>query len=107
MGTVSKLTRKYEGPFRVKKRVGEVAYELELPHHMHMKHLVFHMSQLKRCRLDADHPKRAELPRGSVGIVDKPGLELDNILSYITTGIGCHMKRENLVRWKNASKEES
>ncbi len=43
-GTVRKLTRKYEGPFQAKKRVGEVTYELELPHHMHMKHLVFHMS---------------------------------------------------------------
>ena len=103
-GTTSKLTRNYEGPFRVKKRVGEVAYELELLHHMHMKHPVFHMSQLKRCRLDAE---RVELPRGLVGIVDKPGLELDKILSYKTTGIGCHMKWEYLIRWKNAPEEES
>jgi len=91
----------------VKKRVGEVSYELELPHHRHMKHLVFHMSQLKRCRLDADHPERAEPPRGPGEIMDKLGLELDKILSYITTGIGFHMKWEYLVRWKNASEEES
>jgi len=106
-GTASKLTRKYEGPFRVKKKVGEIAYELELPHHMHMKHLVFHVSQLKRCRLDSDHPESAEPPRGPAGIVDKPGLELEKILSYRTTGFGCHMKREYLVRWKNAPEEES
>ena len=81
-GTTSKLTRKYEGPFQVKKRVGEVAYELELPHHMHMKHPVFHMSQLKRCRLDANHPERAKPPRGPAMIVDKPNLELDKILSF-------------------------
>ena len=80
--------------------MGEFAYELELPHHMHMKHQVFHTSQLKRCRLDADHPERVEPPRGLARIVDKPGLELDKILSYRTTGIGCHMKREYLVRWK-------
>jgi len=93
-GTAAKLTRKYEGPFRVKKPVGEVDYELELPHHMHMKHPVFHVSQLKRCRLDSDHLERAEPPRGPAGIVDKPHLELEKILSYRTAGIGCHQKRE-------------
>ena len=91
----------------MKKRVGEVAYEVELLHHMHMKHPVFHMSHLKRCRLDVDHRERVEPPRGPVEIVDKQGLELDKILSYRTTGIGCHMKREYLVRWKNAPEEES
>lgn len=91
----------------MKKRVGEVSYELELLHHMHMKHPIFHMSQLKRCRLDADQPERVEPTRGPAGIVDKPGLELDKILSYKTTGIGCHIKWEYLVRWNNAPEEES
>jgi len=76
----------------VKKKVGEVAYELELPHHMHMKHPIFHVSQLKRCRLDSDHPERAEPSRGPAGIVDKPGLELEKILSVRTIGIGYHMR---------------
>jgi len=35
--------------------------------------LVFHVSQLKRCRLDLDHPERAEPSRGPAKIVDKPG----------------------------------
>jgi len=91
----------------VKKRVGEVAYELELPCHMHMKHPVFHLSQLKRCRLDSDHPERAEPSRGPAGIVDKPGLELEKILSLKTIGVGCHMRREFLCRWKNAPEEKS
>ena len=106
-GTTGKLTRKYEGLFRVKKKVGEVAYELELPHHMHMKHPVFHVSQRKRCRLDSDHPKRVEPPRGPAGIVDRPGLELEKLSDFRTRGIGCHMRREFLCRWKNAPEEES
>lgn len=106
-GTTSKLTRKYEGPFRVKKRVGEVSYELELPRHMHMKHPVVHVSQLKRCRLDSDHPEKFEPTRGPVEIVDKPGLELEKIFRLRTTGVGCHMRREFLCRWKNAPEEES
>ena len=107
MGTARLFTRKYEGPLQVKKRVGEVAYELELPRHMHMKHPVFHMSQLKRCRLDADHPERAEPPKGLARIADKPDLKLEKILSFSTTGIGCHMKQEFLIRWKNAPEEQS
>jgi len=106
-GTTGKLTRKYEGPFRVKKKVGEVAYELELPHHMHMKHPIFHVSQLKRCQLDSDHPEAVEPLRGPAGIMDRPGLELEKILSLRTRGIGCHMRREFLCRLKNAPEEES
>ena len=87
--------------------MGEVSYELELAYHMHMKHPIFHMSQLKRCKLDIDHLERAKLPRGPAGIVDNLDLELEKILSFRTIGIGCHMKREYLVRWKNASEEES
>jgi len=91
----------------VKKRVGEVAYEMELPRHMHMKHPVFHVSQLKRCRLDSDHPERVEPMRGPAGIVDRPGLELEKILSLRTTRVGCHMRREFLCRWKDAPEEDS
>lgn len=87
--------------------MGEVAYEMELPHHMHMKHPIFHMSYLKRCRLDADHLERAKPSRGPVGIMDKPGLELDNILSYKTTGISFHMKQEYLVKWKMHQRRKS
>eukprot|EP00253_Pinus_taeda_P026665 PITA_26665 len=106
-GTTNKLTRKYEGPFRIKKKVGEAAYELELPRHMNMKHPVFHVSQLKRCRLDSDHPERVEPTRGPAGIVDKPGLELEKIVSLRTTGVGCHRRREFLCRWKDTPEEES
>ena len=106
-GTTGKLTRKYEGPFQVKKKVGEVANELELPRHMHMKHPVFHVSQLKKCRLDLDHPERVELPRGPAGIVDRLGLELEKLVDLKTRGIGCHRRREFLCRWKNAPEEES
>jgi len=106
-GTTGKLMQKYEGPFRVKKKVGEVAYELELPRHMHMKHPVFHVSQLKKCRLDSYHPERVEPPRGPAGIVDRPGLELEKLVDLRTRGIGCHRRREFLCRWKNAPEEES
>ena len=104
-GTARSLTRRYEGPFQVKKWVGEVAYELELLHHMHMRHPIFHISQLKKCRLDAEHPDRVEPPRGPAMIVDRPNLVLEKILDLWTTRLRSNMRWEFLIRWKDALEE--
>jgi hypothetical protein len=44
-----KLSPRFIGPFRVFRRVGEMAYQLELPDNLSDVHNVFHVSQLKRC----------------------------------------------------------
>jgi hypothetical protein len=44
-----KLSPRFIGPFRIFRRVGEMAYQLELPDHLSDVHDVFHVSQLKRC----------------------------------------------------------
>jgi hypothetical protein len=44
-----KLSPRFIGPFLILKRVGEVAYQLELPDHLADVHNVFHVSQLKKC----------------------------------------------------------
>ncbi|XP_066365133.1 uncharacterized protein [Miscanthus floridulus] len=44
-----KLAPRYVGPFKVLKRCGEVAYQLELPENLSGVHDVFHVSQLKKC----------------------------------------------------------
>jgi hypothetical protein len=47
-----KLAPRYIGPYKVLKRVGAVAYRLELLEELSDIHPVFHVSQLRRCLKD-------------------------------------------------------
>ncbi|GJU24518.1 putative reverse transcriptase domain-containing protein [Tanacetum coccineum] len=47
-----KLSPRFIGPFKILKRVGEVAYVLELPKEMRGIHNTFHVSYLKKCLAD-------------------------------------------------------
>jgi hypothetical protein len=44
-----KLSPRFIGPYKILKRVGEVAYQLELPDQLVDVHDIFHVSQLKKC----------------------------------------------------------
>ncbi|WMV32362.1 hypothetical protein MTR67_025747 [Solanum verrucosum] len=52
-----KLSPQYIGPYRITKRIGNVAYELELPQELAVVHPVFHISMLKKC-IDLDRQVR-------------------------------------------------
>ncbi|WMV51556.1 hypothetical protein MTR67_044941 [Solanum verrucosum] len=51
-GKKEKLSPRYIEPYRISKRMGNVAYELELPQELATIHLVFHISMLKKCMGD-------------------------------------------------------
>ncbi|WMV58946.1 hypothetical protein MTR67_052331 [Solanum verrucosum] len=51
-GKKGKLSPRYIGPYRISKRIGNVAYELELPLELATVHPVFHISMLKKCMGD-------------------------------------------------------
>ncbi|GKB17492.1 putative reverse transcriptase domain-containing protein [Tanacetum coccineum] len=51
-GKRGKLNPRYVGPFKVIKRVGTVAYKLELPQQLSRVHNTFHVSNLKKCLSD-------------------------------------------------------
>jgi hypothetical protein len=44
-----KLSPRYVGPYLIVKRIGKVAYKLELPPELAGVHPVFHVSQLRKC----------------------------------------------------------
>lgn len=56
--TSHKLSKRFYGPFRILKRIGPVAYELELPVTARI-HPVFHISMLKLCK---GHPSTQVSP---------------------------------------------
>ncbi|WMV23820.1 hypothetical protein MTR67_017205 [Solanum verrucosum] len=51
-GKKGKLSPRYIGPYRIAKRIGNVAYELELPQELAAVHSVFHISMLEKCMGD-------------------------------------------------------
>ncbi|GJV68803.1 putative reverse transcriptase domain-containing protein [Tanacetum coccineum] len=51
-GKRGKLNPHYIGPFRIIKRIGPVAYHLELPQELSRVHNVFHVCNLKKCLSD-------------------------------------------------------
>ncbi|GJR11534.1 putative reverse transcriptase domain-containing protein [Tanacetum coccineum] len=51
-GKRGKLNPRYVGPFKVLKKVGAIAYKLELPQELSRVHNTFHVSNLKKCYSD-------------------------------------------------------
>ncbi|KAI3815782.1 hypothetical protein L1987_15464 [Smallanthus sonchifolius] len=51
-GKRGKLNPRYVGPFKMVKRIGPVAYQLDLPEGLSGVHDAFHVSNLKKCLAD-------------------------------------------------------
>ncbi|WMV25578.1 hypothetical protein MTR67_018963 [Solanum verrucosum] len=66
-----KLNPHYVGPYQILRRIGKVAYEVDLPNDLASVHPVFHVSLLKKCVGD------------STSIVCLEGLEVKENLSYV------------------------
>ncbi|WMV37824.1 hypothetical protein MTR67_031209 [Solanum verrucosum] len=65
-GKKGKLSPRYIGPYRISKRAGKVAYELELPQELVAVHPIFHISMLKNCMGDPS----IIIPTEDIGIKD-------------------------------------
>ncbi|WMV42949.1 hypothetical protein MTR67_036334 [Solanum verrucosum] len=103
-GKKGKLSPWYIGPYRIAKRIGNVAYELELPQDLAAVHPVFHISMLKKCIGDPS----LILPTESIKINDNLSYEevpvqiLDRQVRRLRTKDIASVK----VLWRNQVVEE-
>ena len=97
------LVRKYEGPFPIAKRVGNVSYKVELPSRLRL-HPVFHASCLKPYHGDAEDTERGPQTRAPLGVSTSYDKEAELILDVRTVRKkNCRPSREYLVKWKDCS----
>ncbi len=101
------LVRRYEGPFRVLKRVGKVAYKLDLPKKLKL-HPVFHVSMLKPFHEDRDDASRAESSRAPIGAKAAYDRDVERVLAdRVMRKRWCKPKREYLMQWKGLPESEA
>ncbi|WMV33502.1 hypothetical protein MTR67_026887 [Solanum verrucosum] len=70
-GKKGKLSPQYIYPYKISQRIGNVAYELELPQDLAAVHPIFHVSMLKKCMGDPS----LIIPTEDIGIKDSLSYE--------------------------------
>ena len=91
-----KLMPRYVGPFKIKKRISEVAYELELPAAVRRVHPIFHVSLLRPYPVNAAG-RRPDQPMPL--LLDEEGdwYEVEAVIAdRMSRG-----KRQYLIKWTN------
>ncbi|WMV23992.1 hypothetical protein MTR67_017377 [Solanum verrucosum] len=104
-GKKGKLSPQYIGPYRITKRIGNVAYELELPQELAAVHSVFHISTLKKCMGDPS------LITPTENIRIKDSLSYEEIPVQILDRQVCKLRTKEVASikalWRNQFVEEA
>ncbi|CAN6712631.1 unnamed protein product [Malus baccata var. baccata] len=104
-GKRGKLSPRYIGPYVITERVGEVAYQLELPPELSKVHNVFHVSKLRHYISDPSH------------VIPPQPLEINQDLTYDEEPVTILDWKDKVLRnktvslvkvlWRNHSVEEA
>ncbi|XP_009627165.1 uncharacterized protein [Nicotiana tomentosiformis] len=86
-GKKGKISPRFIGPYRILKRIGEVAYKLELPALMTLVHPIFHVSMLRGYVPDPAHIVSPEVVEINDGLTydEEPVEILDRQVSRLRT----------------------
>ena len=98
--------RKYEGPFSIISKIGNVAYKVETPAWMKKVHLVFHVNNLKPYHPDVEDATGNQLTEGEFKIKLHKKIA-EEILAGITVTVQMKQKKEYHVKWKWLGDEET
>lgn len=97
------MAARYYGPFKISQRIGQVAYQLELPSYSKF-HPVLHVSQLKRAV--GDTPVSPTLPTQLTAECELV-VEPEQVLEVRQVQSGTGVKLEALIQWKDLSGYEA
>ncbi|WMV49419.1 hypothetical protein MTR67_042804 [Solanum verrucosum] len=93
-GKKEKLSPRYIVPYRISKRIVNVAYELELPSELAAVRPVFHISMMKKCMGDPS----LIIPSEDIGIKDS--LSYEKIPTQILDRQVCKLRAEEVASVK-------
>ncbi|MCO5607155.1 hypothetical protein L7F22_061348 [Adiantum nelumboides] len=102
-GPTPKLSSRFCGPFKILRRVGFMAYKLELPANSRV-HPVFHVSRLRQRLLREDNIIDQEV---LVDFIEPPNLphEPERISDSHDLRTRHHVRHQVLVKWKDRPEE--
>ncbi|XP_070028766.1 uncharacterized protein [Nicotiana sylvestris] len=104
-GKKGKLSPRCIGPYRIMRRIRQVAYELELPQELVVVHLVFHVSMLKKFMGDPS----LMVPTEVIGVKDSLSYE-ETLVAILDRQI-CKLRTKEIasvkVLWRNQKVEEA
>ncbi|KAG8367928.1 hypothetical protein BUALT_Bualt16G0123700 [Buddleja alternifolia] len=105
-GRDPRLMQKYIGPLPIIKRIGKVAYKVELPPWC-KTHNVHHVSQLKPYSADQEDDSRNQPDRPQLELKKTGKRVVEAILNYRVTHTAKKTFDEYLVKWQGCSSEEN
>ncbi|XP_055835173.1 uncharacterized protein LOC129903652 [Solanum dulcamara] len=103
-GRKGKLSPRYIGPYQIVRKVGKVAYELDLPADLEAVHPVFHVSMLRKFVGDPSRvfPVEDIQVTEELSYEEQPVAILDRQVRRLRTKDVASIK----VLWRNSNREE-